>query len=122
MSATAVQISDGGTVDLSGGIHNTGTIAASALNAAATGISIGFGTTASAIVNDGQITVARTGSTPQTVLGITIAAGANAGSISNTGAITAAITDTKSTTGVAGAIVDQSAWSPASATPVRSPS
>ncbi len=108
ISATAVQIGDGGTVDLSGGIHNVGTIGATALNAATTGISIGAGTTASAIVNDGQITASSTGSTPQTSLGITIAAGADIGSITNTGSITAAITDSKSTTGIAGAVVDQS--------------
>ena len=108
VSATAVQIGDGGTVDLSGGLHVTGTVGASALDATATGISIGSGTTASAILNDGTIAANVNASTTQTVLGIVIAQGANVGSITNTGTIGATITDSKATSGVAGAIIDHS--------------
>jgi hypothetical protein len=108
VSATGIQLGDGGTLNLSGGVHVTGSVTASALNATATGISIGAGTTAGAIVNDGSIIAAITASTPQAVLGLTIAAGANVGSITNTGTISASITDSKTTSGTAGAIIDQS--------------
>jgi len=108
VSATGIQLGDGGTLDLSGGVHITGAVTASALNATATGISIGAGTSAGAIVNDGSIIAAVTASTPQSVLGLTIAATANVGSITNTGTISASITDSKVTSGTAGAIIDQS--------------
>ena len=108
VSATAIQLGDGGTVNLSGGVHVVGAVSASALNASSTAISIGAGTTAASIVNDGSITSTITATTPQSVLGITIAAGANVGSIVNTGTIAAEITDSKSTSGTAGAIIDQS--------------
>jgi len=108
VSATAIQIGDGGTVDLTGGMHVTGAISASALNASSTAISIGAGTTAASLVNDGSITSSITATTPQSVLGITIAPGANVGSIVNTGTISASITDSKATSGTAGAIIDQS--------------
>jgi hypothetical protein len=108
INATAVQIGDGGTVDLTGGVHVTGSVVASALNATATAISIGAGTTLPTLLNDGSIVSTVSASTPQTVLGITIAAGANVGVINNTGAITVLITDSKSTSGTAGAIVDHS--------------
>jgi hypothetical protein len=108
VSATAFQLGNGGTLNLSGGVHVTGAVSASAVNAASTAISIGAGTTASSIVNDGSIVSSITAATPQSVLGITIAAGANVGSITNTGTIGASITDSKSTSGTAGAIIDHS--------------
>jgi len=108
VSATAVQIGNGGTVNLTGGVHVTGAISASSLNASSTAISIGSGTTATSLVNDGSITASITATTPQSVLAITIAPGANVGSIVNTGSIAASITDSKATSGTAGAIIDQS--------------
>jgi hypothetical protein len=108
ISATAIEIGEGGTVDLSGGIHISGGVAASALDASSTAISLGSGTTALAIVNDGGISSAISASTPQSVLGLTIAAGASVGSITNTGSIIATITDTTNTSGSAGAIIDHS--------------
>ena len=108
VSATAVQLGDGGTVDFTGGVHITGDISASAINAAATGINIGSGTTIASLVNDGTVGASVTASTPQTVLGITIAAGADVTSITNTGSIAATISDSKATSGTAGAIIDQS--------------
>ena len=108
VSATGLQLGDGGTVNLSGGVHILGAVSASALNASSTAISIGAGTTLGSLVNDGSINSTISASTPQSVLGITIAADANVGSIVNTGIIAADITDSKSTSGTAGAIIDQS--------------
>ena len=86
-----------------------GAVSASALNASSTAISIGAGTTAASLVNDGTITSTIAATTPQSVLGVSIAAGANVASIVNTGTIVAAITDsTADTSGTAGAIIDQS--------------
>ncbi|HVN02281.1 MAG TPA: autotransporter outer membrane beta-barrel domain-containing protein [Caulobacteraceae bacterium] len=106
--ATAVQLGAGGTVNLTGGVHVGGTIAASAQGAAATAINIGAGTIAPALVNDGSITATVVASTPQSVLGIAIAQGATVNSITNTGAIAATISDQASTSGSAGAIIDHS--------------
>ena len=108
VSATGVQLGDGGTVDFTGGVHITGEISASSLNASATGIDIGSGTTIASLVNDGSIGASTIASTPQTVLGVTIAAGADVTSITNTGTIAATISDTKATSGTAGAIIDHS--------------
>jgi hypothetical protein len=108
--ATAVQIGmAGGTVNLSGGLYNNGTIIATALDAASTAIDILPGVTAPALNNDGLIEAAITASTPQTATGITIASGATVNSITNNGTITALISDTASVAGSAvGAIVDNS--------------
>jgi hypothetical protein len=108
VSATAVEIGDGGTVDLTGGVHITGSLSASALSASATGLSIGAGTTMGALVNDGSISASITASTPQTALGVTIALGADVPTITNTGTIAATISDSKVTSGTAGAIIDAS--------------
>jgi hypothetical protein len=108
-SATAIQIgAAGGTVNLNGGIHNTGGIVAEAFDATATGINILSGVTATSIVNDGGLTASVQASTAQTSQGLVIAQGANIGSIVNTGTIAATITDTASTTGTATAIADLS--------------
>lgn len=109
VSATGLELGvSGGTVNLSGGVHVLGSVSASALDADATGISIGAGTTAASLLNDGSIVASTQASGPQTALGITIAAGANVGSITNTGAIFAEITDSKATSGTVGAIIDHS--------------
>ncbi len=108
VSATALELGAGGTVNLTGGLHVLGSVSASAFDADATAISIGAGTTAASILNDGTIVASIQSAGPQTALGLTIAAGANVGSITNTGAIFAAITESKSTSGAAGAIVDHS--------------
>ncbi len=108
-SATAIQLgAAGGTLNLSGGIHVTGTVSATALNASSTAINILSGVTAGQIFNEGVISAGITASTPQTAQAIVIAAGANVGSIVNSGTIVAALSETASTSGVAGAIIDQS--------------
>lgn len=111
VSATAIEIGGqggGGSVNLSGGVHVTGTVTASALDATATAISIGAGVTAAEIVNDGTVSAASSGQTPQTADAIIIAPGASVGAVTNTGSLVAEVTDTVATTGAAGAIVDQS--------------
>jgi hypothetical protein len=109
VSATAVQLgATGGTLNLTGGVHVTGSVTASALDASATALVIGSGVTAGAIVNAGSIGAGVTGSTPQAATAISIASGASVGSITNSGAITAQVTDTSATSGVASAIIDNS--------------
>jgi hypothetical protein len=108
ISTTALQLGAGGTVNFSGGVHITGLVSAASLDAAATGISIGAGTTAPAIVISGGVTAAINASTPQTALAITIAQGATVNSITNTGTIAAAITEQAATSASAGAIIDHS--------------
>jgi hypothetical protein len=109
-SATAMEIgAAGGTVNLSGGLFNNGTIQAVSLDAAATGINILSGVTASSILNDGVVEASITGSTTQTALGVTIAAGSTVSSITNNGTIAAVITDNRSVSNsTVGAIVDNS--------------
>jgi hypothetical protein len=111
-SATGVQIGAAGaaadSVDLAGGIHVTGSVSATALNAASTGLDIVGGVNAAQIVNDGSITADITASTPQTTQAILIGPNSNIPSIVNTGTIAAQISDTASTSGTAGAIIDQS--------------
>ncbi len=109
VSATAIELgATGGTVNLTGGVHVTGSVIAAALNAEATGIDILSGVTAAKIVNDGRISAGVTASTDQTAQAILIASGANVGSIVNTGSIAAAISATAATSGNVGAIIDQS--------------
>ncbi|HEX3406299.1 MAG TPA: hypothetical protein VHS81_03595, partial [Caulobacteraceae bacterium] len=99
-SATAIRIgAAGGTVNLSGGIHVSGSVDATALNAAATGINILSGVSAQQILNDGQISASVTASTPQTADALIIASGSHIGSIVNTGTIAAVISDTASVSG-----------------------
>ena len=114
-SATAMEIgASGGTVNLNGGIYNNGTILASSLDAAATGINVMSGVTAGAIYNDGVIESTITASTAQTATGITIASNSTVNSLTNNGSILAIISETGSVSGNAtnpnsvGAIVDDS--------------
>jgi len=123
VSATAVQIGvtgDSGSSSISGGVHNTGTIAATALDANATGVFVTTGGTTPKIVNDGTIVTSSTSNVtidpgagrPQST-GILIGAGANVASLTNTGTIAAVMTGTiaptvTGTIGDAGAIVDKS--------------
>lgn len=105
VSATAIQL---GNVDLTGGMHVLGSVAATSLSAAATGIEIDSGVTAGKIVNDGVISAGTTSATAQTVQAIIIAPGSTIGAIVNNGTISAAISNTANTGGTVGAIIDQS--------------
>jgi hypothetical protein len=111
-SATAVQIGATGaaadSVDLTGGIHVTGSVTATSLNAASTGLAILGGVSAGQIVNDGSIIASITASTPQTAQAIFIGPNSNIGGIVNTGTIAASISDTAATSANVGAIIDQS--------------
>ncbi|HEX7759123.1 MAG TPA: autotransporter domain-containing protein [Caulobacteraceae bacterium] len=122
VSATAIQIGvTGGTgsATIVGGMHNTGTIAASALGADATDIFVTTGGVVPTIVNGGTIVSAVTNnlttaptSTP-TSHAILIDAGGNVASLVNTGTIAAATAGTiaptvAGTIGAASAIVDES--------------
>ena len=106
--ATALLLGAGGAVNLSGGVHVTGSVAATALDAQATAIEFGSGTTAALLANDNTITAAVTADKGASVEGVLIDAGANVGAINNTGSISATITDSVSTNGAAAAIDDRS--------------
>ena len=106
--ATAILLGAGGTVDLTGGVHVTGSVSATALDAQATGIEVGAGTTAGAIVNDNSIAAAVTADKAASVEGILIDSGAKVGAVNNTGVLSAIITDSVSTNGAAAAIDDRS--------------
>ncbi|HEY1751970.1 MAG TPA: hypothetical protein VGG29_11945 [Caulobacteraceae bacterium] len=110
VSATAIEIGQpgGGAVNLSGGIHNVGSVTAAALDATATAINIGSGVTAGSIVNDGAIQAGVSAGTPQLVQGIVIGAGSHIGSIVNNGVVDADISEQASTSGQAVAISDLS--------------
>ena len=109
VSATAIQLGDGGSVDLSGGVHVTGTVNASALDATAIAIEVGSGTSAGAIVNDGTIDASVTADAQGSVVGgIIIDPGGNVGTITNTGTIGATITASLSSSQTAVAIEDAS--------------
>ncbi|HEY1425275.1 MAG TPA: hypothetical protein VGF50_01260 [Caulobacteraceae bacterium] len=105
VSATAIQL---GNVDLTGGVHVTGGVAATSLSASATAIEIDSGVTAGQIVNDGAIAAATSSSTAQTVNAIIIAPGSSIGGIVNRGTISAVISNSATTGGTIGAIIDQS--------------
>jgi hypothetical protein len=112
ISATAIEIGQGQNVDLAGGIHNTGSVSATALDATATAINIGSGVTAGTILNEGTIGASETGSTAQAATAIVIASGSDVGSITNSGTIAADVTSTAKFTGnsaaAVGAIIDES--------------
>ncbi len=123
VSATAIQIGATGTTHsatLVGGMHNTGTITASALAADSTGILVTTGGVVPTIVNGGTIvaTVANNITTDPGVIrptsrAIWIGAGGNVASLTNTGVIGAVTSGTiaptvTGTIGAAGAIVDES--------------
>ena len=122
VSATALQLGDGGTVDLTGGVHVTGSVSATALNAAATGDQHRrrhHGGDAGQRRHDQPRASPPRRRRPRSA--ITIAAGANVGSIINTGIIAAAITDTKPPPAARPARSSTSrARSPRSPTPARS--
>ena len=114
VNATAIELGvpGGESVNLSGGIHITGSVAASALDAAAVAMSIGSGVSAGAIVNDGALSASVTGSTASAsdfAGGVLIAKSADIGAITNTGSLTAQVTETVAgTTANVTAISDQS--------------
>jgi hypothetical protein len=99
--ATAVETGGnaGQTVTIAGGVRNEGTIAALAVEADATAIRIGQGTTTPTIVNTGNITAGVAGAdTNSQATAIRIEAGANVASFVNNGSILASasggVTDT----------------------------
>jgi hypothetical protein len=127
--ATAVQIGGQGGVAtiLDGGLHNTGTILATAFQADATSIHLSGGASVPSLVNDGSIAAASTqvnslttatpanGSTPAipapvavNVTGILIDPGASVPSISNSLTIAATITGSAGVGGTAAGIIDNS--------------
>lgn len=106
--ATGLLLGAGGTVNLSGGVHITGSVTATALDAQATAIEIGSGTTAGAIVNDNTINAAVTADAAASSEGVLIDSGAHVGSIINAGSLLATVTDSVSTNGSAAAIDDRS--------------
>ncbi len=124
VSATAVQVGvtgQAGGATIAGGIHNTGTIAATALGANATGVFVTTGGTVATLVNDGNLTSAVTsnisadpGATPlPKSQAVFIDKDGNVASLVNNGTIFAGITGTiaptvTGTIGSVGAIVDQS--------------
>jgi hypothetical protein len=122
VSATAIQIgvapasgSPASAATIAGGIYNTGSIAALAYQADATGIHFLAGGATPVLVNDGvlgasslQQTTTTTGYTPINVTGILIDAGANLPRIVNNSAITANITGDGGVGGVVGGIIDRS--------------
>ncbi|HTX49160.1 MAG TPA: hypothetical protein VME40_07200, partial [Caulobacteraceae bacterium] len=102
--ATAIVLGDGGDLDLSGGVHVTGSVSAVALDATATAISVGSGTTAQAIANDGTIAASVTADeSGASSVAVMINSGANVGTIDNTGAISATVTESAGNT-TAGAV------------------
>ncbi|HEY5107523.1 MAG TPA: autotransporter outer membrane beta-barrel domain-containing protein [Caulobacteraceae bacterium] len=114
--ATAIQIGvpGGGAVAIAGGIHNTGSITATAYQADATGIHLEAGASTPTILNAGTLTASATqtntgtNGVPINVNGILIDRGASVGSIDNTGNIIGSITGTGGLGGNAGAIIDRS--------------
>ncbi|MGA0603759.1 autotransporter outer membrane beta-barrel domain-containing protein [Caulobacter sp. KR2-114] len=123
VSATAVEIGVTGDTTgssvIQGGMHNTGTISAAALDANSTAIRVTTGGSAAQIVNDGSLTATSTdsyttdpGARP-TSTALQINAGGNVASFTNSGAVIALVTGTiaptvSGTIGSAYAIRDQS--------------
>ncbi len=112
VTATAVQLGAvGGTVQLAGGLRNTGTISSTTYEADSTALGVLSGVSAAAIRNEGVVSAAIADSTLITTptiaqsTAVSIAQGASITSLSNTGTISAAATgDAMSAT----AVVDRS--------------
>jgi hypothetical protein len=106
VSATGLQLglAGGGTVDLSGGLKNTGSIVAAAFGDA-TAVEVEGGVTAQVINNYGIISSGSTTDSAVTARGVAIEAGANVPVLQNSGTIIAGVVGA---TGNATAIVDNS--------------
>lgn len=87
--AVQLGVTGGQAVNVVGGVRNEGGIASTAVDANATGLWIGSGVTAPAIVNSGAIQAVASGSQTQNATGVLIGAGANVGSLTNTGNLVA---------------------------------
>ena len=87
--AVQLGVSGGQAVNVVGGVRNEGGVSSTALDANATGLWIGSGVTAPAIVNTGAIQAVASGKLTQNATGILIGAGANVGSLTNTGNLVA---------------------------------
>ena len=86
-----VGVAGGGTADLSGGLRNQGTIAATAYKADATAVHFGSGAVVPTLWNQGSISAGSTSETGSTVRGLLIDSGAKAHDLANAGAITATV-------------------------------
>ncbi len=91
VSATGVQLGAGGAVAIANGIHNSGTINATAYSANATGMVLNAGVSAPAIVNLGALNASTTSDGVNTVRGLSIQAGATVTSLTNSGTIVAGV-------------------------------
>jgi hypothetical protein len=105
-SATGVQLgAANGTVDLSGGVKNTGTIAASAYAASATAVRLLSGVSAPVFKNDGGISGVMSSDAVGAATAIAIDQGANVHTLQNSSSISAQVTGQ---TGDAIAVQDKS--------------
>ena len=106
VSATGVSFGGlGHTVNIAGGMTNSGTIAAKSIEANSTALQIGAGASIPSIVNSGTIASEGAGAAATSTRAIDIAAGATVGTIKNSGTISALRTGTD---GTAYAIFDRS--------------
>lgn len=87
--AVQLGVTGGQAVNVAGGVRNEGGVSSTAVDASATGLWIGSGVTAPAIVNTGAIQAVASGKETQSATGILIGAGANVGSLTNTGNLVA---------------------------------
>ena len=87
--AVQLGVTGGQAVNVVGGVRNEGGVSSTAVDANATGLWIGSGVTAPAIVNSGAIQAVASGGQTQSATGILIGAGANVGSLTNTGNLVA---------------------------------
>lgn len=87
--AVQLGVTGGQAVNVAGGVRNEGGVSSTAVDANATGLWIGAGVTAPAIVNTGAIQAVASGKQTQSATGILIGAGANVGSLTNTGNLVA---------------------------------
>ena len=87
--AVQLGVTGGQAVNVAGGVRNEGGVSSTAVDANATGMWIGAGVTAPAIVNTGAIQAVASGKQTQSATGILIGAGANVGSLTNTGNLVA---------------------------------
>jgi hypothetical protein len=95
----------GQSVNVTGGLTNTGSITAAATEANATALRIGAGASVPLIINSGSISATGGGTATNTAQGIAIDAGATVTTIKNSGNITATLNGAD---GVATAIIDKS--------------
>jgi hypothetical protein len=95
----------GHAVNVAGGLTNSGTISATAVEGTATAVRIGAGGTVPTITNSGTISATGAGTAATTARALVIDAGANVGTIRNSGSILATRSGAE---GTAAAIIDNS--------------